>query len=90
MKLWEKLEMEKTVTKNKDNEVLKNYYRTFGEFPFLLTTQTFDGIDYQVLMNNAINRNKPLEKEEIVSWFDGKYDLLQGNQVFSKFRKKSK
>ena len=39
MKLWEKLEMEKTVTKNKDNEVLKNYYRTFGEFPFLLTTQ---------------------------------------------------
>ena len=59
------------------NEILKKYYMEFGEFPFLLTTQSFDDDDYKTLMIIAINRGKKLTKKEIVEFFKDNYDLVE-------------
>lgn len=59
------------------NEILKEYYQKFDEFPFLLTTQSYNDDDYKTLMILAINRNEKLSKKEIVKYFKNNYDLVE-------------
>ena len=56
--------------------VLDEYYFMFDEYPFLLTTQSYEDDDYQILMLNAINRGTPLTREEIENWFKNNYDIV--------------
>lgn len=54
--------------------VKAEYLSMFGEMPYLLTTQSYDNEDYQLLMKNAILRGKPLSIQEIESYFGKDYD----------------
>lgn len=54
--------------------VKAEYLSMFGEMPYLLTTQSYDNEDYQLLMKNAILRGKPLTEKEIGSYFGKDYD----------------
>ena len=58
-------------------KVLDEYYFMFDELPFLLTTQSYEDDDYQILMLNAINRGTPLTRKEIEEWFKNNYDLVK-------------
>lgn len=58
-------------------KVLDEYYFMFDELPFLLTTQSYEDDDYQILMLNAINRGAPLTRKEIEEWFKNNYDLVK-------------
>lgn len=57
-------------------KVLDEYYFMFDELPFLLTTQSYEDDDYQILMLNAITRGTPLTREEIEKWFKNDYDIV--------------
>jgi len=57
--------------------VLEKYYFAFNEYPYLLTTLTYEDEDYQMLMENAISRGKPLTREEINKFFGVKYDNVE-------------
>lgn len=61
------------------NDVLKEYYKTFDEFPYLLMTQNYDSDDYKTLMIIAINRGKKLTEQEIGDFFNNNYDLVIDN-----------
>lgn len=58
------------------NEILKQYYRKFDEFPFLLTTQSYNDDDYKTLMIMAINRGEKLTEKEISQYFKNDYDIV--------------
>ena len=59
-----------------ENIELKEYYKMFDEFPYLLMTQSFDNDDYRVLMALAVNRGTPLTPKEIADYFKNNYDLV--------------
>lgn len=61
-------------------DVKKEYYLLFGEMPFLLVTQSYDNEDYQILMQNAINRGKPLTQEEIEEYFQNDFDYVENKK----------
>lgn len=69
------------------NEQLKEYFETFGEFPFLLTTQSYDDEDYKILMIQAVNRGTPLTEEEIANYFKNDYDIVD-DKKFNNFGRK--
>ena len=72
----------------KTNLILRKYVEKFDELPFLLTTQTYDSVDYQVLMMMAIDRGTPLTEEEIADFFHNQYDIVkEGEKGFTKFGK---
>ena len=70
-----------------DNDIAKKYLDMFGEMPFLLTTQSYEDEDYQVLMLIAINRGSPLTEEEIAEYFQNDYDLVTKESVNKKIQK---
>lgn len=47
------------------NDILIDYVMKFGEEPMLLTTMTYESEFYQKIMKMAIDRNRPLEDDEI-------------------------
>lgn len=57
--------------------VSSQYYSMFGEMPYLLTTQSYENEDYQMLMNNAILMNKKLKKEDVINFFGKDYDYVE-------------
>lgn len=59
------------------NEELKKYYEMFDEFPYLLTTQSYDSDDYKCLMTIAVNRGEKLTEKEIADFFKNNYDLIE-------------
>ena len=71
----------------KTNPALREYVRKFDELPYLLTTQTYDSEDYQLLMTMAVNRGSPLTEQEIAKFFHNDYDMVDRTQGFSKFKK---
>lgn len=70
-----------------ENLALKQYYEMFDELPFLLTTQSYDSEDYQLLMMIAVRRGTPLEEKEIAEFFKDQYDLVNNSKQFSNFKK---
>ncbi|MBO7695497.1 MAG: hypothetical protein J6T10_22960 [Methanobrevibacter sp.] len=69
------------------NKQLKEYFEMFGEFPFLLTTQSYDDEDYKILMIQAVNRGTPLTEEEIANYFKNDYDIVD-DKKFNNFGRK--
>jgi hypothetical protein len=62
-----------------ENIILKEYYKKFDEFPYLLMTQSYEDDDYQFLMASAINRETPLTPKEIAKYFNNNYDLVEND-----------
>ena len=58
-------------------KVEAEYYSMFNEMPYLLTTQSYENEDYQMLMKNAILMKKPLTKDDIVNFFGNDYDYVE-------------
>lgn len=69
------------------NYALYEYVKKFDELPFLLTTQSYDDDDYQLLMLMAVNRGTPLTEKEIADFFYNQYDIVDKTKEFSKFGK---
>lgn len=57
-------------------QVLKEYFEKFGEYPYLLMTQTYNDDGYMILMLKAIDRGTPLSKDEIANFFENQYDIV--------------
>lgn len=74
---------------DKENEKLKEYFMMFGDFPFLLTTMTYEDEWYQKKMEEAIKNGKPIVEEDLEEIQDYDVILREPQKGFSNFKKKS-
>ena len=72
------------------NQIIKEYFDEFGEFPPLIMTTTYEDEIYQKLMKKAIERVERITDDELNEAFKNvKYDDVETSKIKLKEQKKN-